>query len=193
MKANQKPNGPQKNSKDPGYLTESWTPIRSIRNGMIINDRGEMITGVKIQPRNIFILDPDSQNNLLISVKNFYNMIDFEFWLVIADRPVDITVYLSQMQLLYNQTTDPIIRKLINQDLEKGNMFINNNVVDTEYFILFKEKNTDLLQKKVRLLINGLASSGLVAGQTTNADLRVILDNFLNAGRTFSSGVVIPQ
>lgn len=160
---------------------------------MIINDRGEMITGVKIQPRNIFILDPDSQNNLLISVKNFYNMIDFEFWLVIADRPVDITVYLSQMQLLYNQTTDPIIRKLINQDLEKGNMFINNNVVDTEYFILFKEKNTDLLQKKVRLLINGLASSGLVAGQTTNADLRVILDNFLNAGRTFSSGVVIPQ
>ena len=35
--------------------------------------------------------------------ENFYNTIDYEFWLVVADRPVDITVYLSQLQLLYNQ------------------------------------------------------------------------------------------
>jgi len=180
-------------SKGPAYLTENWLPITSITNGMIINNRGEKITGVKIQPKNIFILDPDSQSNLLIRLKNFYNMIDFEFWLIIADRPVDITLYLSNLQLLYNQNHDPAIRKLINQDLEKGNMFMNNNVVDTEYYILFKEKNNDLLQKKIRLLINGLAGSGLIASQTTNDDLRIILDNFLNGGKSYNSGVVIPQ
>lgn len=33
-------------------------------------------------------------------------MIDYEFWIVVADRPVDINLYLSQLQLLYNSTSD---------------------------------------------------------------------------------------
>ena len=177
----------------PAYLTENWLPIVNISNGMITNNRGEKITGVKIQPKNIFILDADSQNNLLIKLKNFYNMIDFEFWLMVADRPVDLTVYLSNLQLLYNQAPNQAIRKLISQDIEKGNMFMNNNVVDTEYFIIFKEKNMDLVQKKIRLLINGLAGSGLIASQTSNEDLRVILDNFLNGGRRYDSGTVMSE
>ncbi|MEG0995256.1 MAG: hypothetical protein RSE91_04760, partial [Bacilli bacterium] len=119
-------------------------------------------------------------------------MIDFEFWLVVADRPVDISVYLSQLQLLYNQTTSPSIRKLINSDIQKGNMFMGNNVVDTEYYILFKEKNPEIIQKRVRLLINGLAGCGLSASQTSNDDLRIILDNFLNGGSTTEFGTVLP-
>ena len=124
--------------------------------------------------------------------KNFYNMIDFEFWLVVADKPVDLSVYLSQLQLLYNDESFPAVRKLIYQDIEKASYFKNNNVVDTEYFILFKEKNPDLLQKKVRLLINGLAGCGLNASQTSNDDLRMIIDNFLNGGKKYESGGVMP-
>ena len=86
----------------------------------------------KITPKNIFILDPDTQNNILIGLRNFYNTIDYEFWLVVADRPVDISVYMSQMQLLLNETTSPAIRKLILQDINKGEKFISNNVVDTD-------------------------------------------------------------
>ena len=63
-------------------------------------------------------------------------------------------------------------------------MFMNNNVTDTEYYILFKEKNDDIIQKRLRTLITGLANSGLEAAQTSNDDLRVILDNFLNSGMT---------
>ena len=40
-----------------------------------------------------------------------------------------------------NEENDPAIRKMIVQDLEKAEMFVNNQVVDTEYYILFKEKN----------------------------------------------------
>lgn len=172
--------------------TENWLPIRSIQNGFIVTYDNIKVSGVKISPRNIFILDPDAQNNVLISLKNFYNMIDFEFWLVVADRPVDISVYMSQLQLLYNETPSPAIRKLIMQDINKGNTFVTNNIVDTEYYILFKEKDPDMLQKKIRMLINGLASCGLNAAQTSNDDLRVILDNFLNGGVTTEFGTVMP-
>ena len=172
--------------------TEDWVNIQSIANGMIILPNQDKVSGVKITPRNIFILDEMSQGNILIALKNFYNLIDFEFWLVVADRPVDISMYLSQLQLLFQNQTNPAVRKLINQDIQKGNNFMNNNVVDTEYFILFKEKNLEMIQKKLRMLISGLAQAGLVARQTSNEDLRIILDNFLNGGRTTTFGTVMP-
>ncbi len=171
--------------------TEDWINIQSITNGMIILPNQDKVSGVKINPRNIFILDEDSQNNVLLALRNFYNTIDYEFWLVVADRPVDISVYLSQLQLQYQNQLNPQIRKLLSQDLQKGNYFMNNNVVDTEYFILFKEKNVELLQKKIRSLISGLSTAGLVASQTSNEDLRIILDNFLNGGAATTFGTVM--
>ena len=47
--------------------TEDWLPIDGIQNGMIICSDKQKVTGVKIAPRNIFILDPQAQDNVLIS------------------------------------------------------------------------------------------------------------------------------
>ena len=131
-------------------------------------------------------------DNALIGLMNFYNTMDFEFWLIVADRPVDIAVYQAELQVLFNKTQDQRIRKMISQDMAKGDFFVNNNVVDTEYFILFKEKNQEMLGKKVRSIINNLASAGLVASQTSNDDLRMIIDNFLNGGDKYEAGGVMP-
>ena len=172
-------------------FTEDWIPVKAIENGTIILDNKNRVTGVKIRPRNIFILDPGTQENTIIALKNFYNTIDFEFWLVCADRPVDISGYLARLQLLFNQAPSPAIRKLISQDIMKANSFMDNNVTDTEYYILFKEKNLDMIQKKIRTLITGLANCGLDSAQTSNQDLRVVLDNFLNSGMTTNFGTVV--
>ena len=51
----------------------------------------------------------------------------------------------------------------------------------------------DMLQKKVRNMITGLAGCGLIASQTSNDDLRMIIDNFLNGGKDFRSGGVMPR
>ena len=177
--------------KNNSKYTEDWLPIRNISNGMTVLENKKKVTGVKIRPRNIFILDQSSQDSTLIALKNFYNTIDFEFWLISADRPVDLNNYLARLQLLYNQTSNPAVRELINQGIDKANDFMNNNITDTEYYILFKEKNDDLIQKRLRTLITGLANSGLEAVQVSNDDLRVILDNFLNSGMTTNFGTVI--
>lgn len=176
-----------------GY-TEDWINVKSISNGMIILNNKEKVSGVKIYPRNIFILDQVQQDGILNAMKNFYNLLNFEFWLIAADRPVDISVYQSQLQIMLQNATSPAQVKIIAQDIEKANMFINNQVVDTEYYILFKEKNIDEINKKIRLIINGLASAGLNSSQTSNDDLRTILDNFLNGGiRTDFGTVVLEQ
>ena len=167
-------------SKTSGF-TEDWLPIKSIQNNMIITSNNDKVTGVKITPRNIFILDPGTQENILLGLRNFYNTIDYEFWLVVADRPVDISVYMSQMQLLLNETSSPAIKKLIMQDIEKGETFIRNNVCDTEYYFMFKGKDPDLLMKRVRQMITGLATCGINASLISNSDLRLILENFLQS------------
>lgn len=176
-------------SKSP--YTNSNIPIQSIANGVIVLDNGLKVTGVKIMPKNIFILDQDSMMATIDNLKNVYNIIDYEFWIMAADRPVDINVYLSKLQLLYNSNQNTVIRKLIMDDINKANMFMSNNVVDTEYFLLFKEKDNELIQKRIRILINSFANAGMNSVQVSNDDLRMILDNFLNGGQTTTFGTVM--
>lgn len=171
--------------------TNQFVPVKGITNGMIILDNNQKVTGVKIMPRNIFILDYDTQARVINNLRNVYNLIDYEFWIICADRPVDINVYLSQLELLYNDVQSTSRRKLIMGDINKANMFMNNNVVDTEYYLLFKEKDVDVCQKRIRNLINSFGAAELNARQTTNEDLRVILDNFLNGGQTTTFGTVM--
>ena len=171
--------------------TENWINVKDINNNVIYIDKKEMVTGVKIQPRNIFILEEQYQNQIIEALRTFYNLIDYEFWLIIADRPVDVGLYISQLQLQLNDATNPVYRKLITDDISKAEAFVQNGVVDTEYFILFKETSTDAIQKKIRNLINNLAGCNLIASQTSNEDLRMILDNFLNGGVRFNSGAVM--
>lgn len=170
--------------------TESFVPVKAIVNNMIELDNGYKVAGVKVSPRNIFILEESDQFNVIDGLKDFYNSLDFEYWLVVADRPVDISVYIAELQTMYNQVQNPIIRKLINQDMSKAEEF-NDNVSDVEFYFLFKEKNVDVIQKKLRLMINGLANAGLVSNQANNEDLRSILDNFLNGGTKTEFGTVL--
>lgn len=174
---------------------ENWLPIKAIQNGEIILDNGYRVTGVKIRPKNIFILDYDSQTNAIFNLRNFYNTLDFEFWLIVTDRPVDINVYLSQLKLLYNEVGTPAIRKLVRQDIEKANLFMSKevSVTDTEYYILFKERRPEIIQKRVQNIITGLAGAGLQSSQTSNDDLRSLLDGFMNGGDTTNFGTVMSE
>ena len=174
-------------------FAEDWIPIRSISNGEIVLDNGLRVTGVKVRPRNIFILDYDSQNNAIFNLRNFYNTLDYPFWLIVSDRPVDINVYLAQLKLLYNSVQTQAIRKLVREDIEKANLFMSKEVgvTDTEYFILFKDRRPEIIQKRIQNMISGLASAGLQSSQVSNDDLRVLLDGFMNGGDTTTFGTVM--
>ena len=49
----------------------------------------------------------------------------------------------------------------------------------------------EMIQKRLRTIITGLANCGLDSAQTSNDDLRTILDNFLNGGMKTDFGTVI--
>ena len=186
----------EKNSK----YTEYWLPIKSIQNGMIevegkALEGKQIVTGVRVEPKNIFISDQETQNRTIYGMRNFYNQLDFEFWLIVCDRPVDINLYRSQLELLYQDAPSPQIRKLILQDINKCEQFIGPvyNAVDTEFYILFKESAKDMekIQKRIQNMISGLASAGLVSRQLTDDDVRVLLDSFFNDSKRVEFGTVM--
>lgn len=178
-------------TKNKSKYTSEDIPVKDIANGMIILNNNEKVTGVKIEPRNIFIMEQEMQDIIINNLKDIYNIIDYEFWVIVADRPVDINLYLSQLQLLYNSSMDVKKRQLIVNDINKANMFTNSNVVDTEYYLIFKHKDNEIIQKRIKNLISYFANAGLFTTQTSNDDLRIILDNFLNGGQTTTLGTVI--
>ena len=64
-------------SNNTGSTTESFVPVKAIVNNMIELDNGEKIAGVKIAPKNIFIMEENDQFNVIDRLKDFYNTIDF--------------------------------------------------------------------------------------------------------------------
>lgn len=173
--------------------TENWITVKEINNNMIVLDNKKLVSGIKVLPRNIFIMDEISQNRVIDELRKFYNQIDFEFWLIVADRPTNIDLYISQLELQLNNVSKPAIRKLIIDDINKADNFVQNDVVDTEYYILFQASTPEEISKNNRTLISNLAQSGLIGVQTSNEDLRMILDNFLNGGKTFTERTVTTQ
>lgn len=180
-------------AKTQNKFSEDWLPVKSISDGMINLENGWMVTGIKIEPKNIFILDYQTQNNIIMGLRNFYSTIDYEFWLMVAGRPVDIKMYLSQLQLEFDNAENQAVRKLIGEDIRKAEMFSSNqyNVVDTEYYILFRDKDLERLNKHVQQLITGLASTGLISSKTSDDDLKFLLQNFLNGGLKNEFGTVV--
>lgn len=170
--------------------TENWITVKEINNNIITLDNNKFVSGIKVLPRNIFIMDELSQNQVVDELRKFYNQIDYEFWLIIADRPTNIDLYISQLELQLNNVSKPAIRKLLVDDISKADSFVQNDIVDTEYFILFKADKVEEVTKNIRSLISNLANSGLIGQQVSNEDLRMLLDNFLNGGETFTERTV---
>ena len=78
------------------------------------------------------------------------------------------------------------------QDINKANSFMSTqmNAVDTEYFILFREKRPEIIQKRLQNLISGLANCTLNSKQVSNDDLRMLLDNLFNGAESSRFGAV---
>ena len=52
------------------YTNDNFVPIKNITNGEIILDSNEKVTGIKIMPKNIFIMDYGAQIAAIENLKN---------------------------------------------------------------------------------------------------------------------------
>ena len=58
--------------------TENWITVKEINNNAIVLDNKKLVSGIKVLPKNIFIMDEMSQIRVIDELRKFYNQIDFE-------------------------------------------------------------------------------------------------------------------
>ena len=162
-----------------------WATVRQITSGIIVLNTGELVSGVKIIPRNIFIMQQDDTNAIIYSLSKFYDSIDFDYWLIIGDRPVNLNTYFESVQNIYNTSSSEHVRAIARDDIVKANKYVSGDygVSDTEYFLLFKDKSIDMIQQKISKIISGIKECELNATQVSNDELRLVMDTFLSNGK----------
>ena len=52
--------------------TNDDIPVKEIKNGYIILDNNIKVTGIKIIPRNIFILDQQTQDSIISNLSGLF-------------------------------------------------------------------------------------------------------------------------
>ena len=72
-------------------------------------------------------------------------------------------------------------------------ILFDETFISLTYFILFKDRRPEIIQKRIQNLVSGLAGAGLQSAQVSNDDLRVLLDGFMNGGETSNFGTVMSQ
>ena len=162
-----------------------WATVRQITSGVIVLNSGELVSGVKVIPRNIFIMQQDDTNAIIYALSKFYDSIDFDYWLIIGDKPVGLTDYFNSVQNIYNNNSSDHVRAIARDDIAKANKYVSGDygVSDTEYFLLFKEKSIQGVQDKISKIISGIKDCELDAVQVSNDELRLVMDTFLSNGK----------
>ena len=93
-----------------------------------------------------------------------------------------ISKNIKRLRMLQNMSQEELAQKLF-VSRQAVSSWENNRT----------QPDLDMIQKRIRTLITGLANCGLDSSQTSNEDLRTILDNFLNGGMKTEFGTVVSQ
>ena len=173
------------NNAQPETVASVWATVRQITSGVVVLNTGELVSGVKIIPRNIFIMQQDDTNAIIYGLSKFYDSIDFDYWLIIGDKPVDLNNYFNSVQNIYNTSSSEHIRAIARDDIVKANKYVSGDygVSDTEYFLLFKDKTIQSVQERISKIISGIRECDLDATQVSNDELRLVMDTFLSNGK----------
>ena len=65
------------NNQTRSKYTEDFLPVKEIANNCIVLTTKEKVTGVKIMPKNIFIMGPDMMNSVISNLRVAYKQIDY--------------------------------------------------------------------------------------------------------------------
>lgn len=78
--------------------TQSFVPVKEVRNGVIILKNGEYRGILMCSSTNFGLKSPDEQRGIVEGFQNFLNTLDFSIQIVVHSRKMDIRPYLALLE-----------------------------------------------------------------------------------------------
>ena len=196
----------------PANPTQSFVPVREVRNGVIIlKDNG--YRGVLMcSSLNFSLKSEDEQRAIVGGFQSFLNTLDFTVQIVIHSRKMDIRPYLALLQERVSAQQSELMRIQIREYIQFINGFMDSVEIMTKLFYVvvpyspaiassivsslpFGKRKADVdvfeedrvqLQQRLSLVEAGLESSGIRAVALGTEEIIELLYRSFNVGETES-------
>lgn len=117
--------------------TQSFVPIKEVRDGIIIEKDGGMRAILLASSLNFSLKSTDEKNAILFQFQDFLNSLDFSVQIVIQSRKLDIRPYLALLEEQGRSQTNSLMKVQTREYIEFIRAFTETtNIMTKNFFIV---------------------------------------------------------
>lgn len=158
--------------------TLKWCDVKQVSDeGILLGKNGEnvLVKGIKIEPKNIFILDVDKQKEFINGFRLALNKIKFQFFISIVKMNNNFNVEESIIINQLKQEKNKRKQKMFEDDLDKLQSF-KNDYKQIEFHIYVRDANLKVLEKKITEIYLEFKNAGFIPTKLKEIDYK----NYIN-------------
>lgn len=189
--------------------TQSFLPIETIKNGIIVLKNGGMRALLLCSSINFGLLTPDEQDAIEWQYQNFLNSLDFNIQTLVISRKMNIQNYIKDLEGLVEKQENELLAlqaegymKFVNSLSEMVNLMSKNfyivvplhpdvpkekllNPKSDEEFMRWKGQ----LDERISYVVEGIRRTGVRCVQLNDEEIKELLWQFFNP-REAESGTI---
>ena len=131
--------------------TQSFVPIKEVRDGVVILKDGSMRVILMTSSVNFALKSEDEQKSIIYQFQNFLNGLNFDIQIFIQSRNLDIRPYLSLLQDRLKVQTDDLMKIQIKEYMQFVRSFTEQaNIMTKRFFIVipYSPQGLDITKSK---------------------------------------------
>jgi type IV secretory pathway VirB4 component len=116
--------------------TQSFVPIKEIRDGVIVLNDGSLRAIVLASSLNFALKSQDEQNSIIFQFQNFLNSLDFSVEIFIQSKKLDIRPYIALLESRYKEQVTELMKIQTREYIEFIKTFVDNSSIMTKSFFV---------------------------------------------------------
>lgn len=120
-----------------GAPTQSFVPIKEVRDGIIVEKDGGMRAILLASSLNFSLKSADEKQAILLQFQDFLNSLDFSVQIVVQSRKLDIRPYLALLEEQGKMQTNSLMKVQTREYIEFIRSFTEStNIMTKNFFIV---------------------------------------------------------
>jgi len=125
--------------------TQSFVPIKEVRDGIIIERDGGMRAILLASSLNFSLKSEDEKSAILLQFQDFLNSLDFPVQIVVQSRKLDIRPYLALLEEQSKLQTNSLMKLQTREYIEFVRSFTESTNIMTKNFFIVISYNPSIM------------------------------------------------
>ena len=149
--------------------TLNWCDVKEIHDDYVLLNGNYYVKGIKLSPINIHLFSKETSVSFFNNFRSILNKIKLPLYFCFVKTPVDISSATSNIYNLGKKEDNNLILNLLNNDLEKYEMF-KELTNELEFHIYIRSNDLKDLNDNFNLVYNDFASIGFYIKKLVKKD-----------------------